>query len=88
MLKSQMNPARLLRMLKRAIKATTWERIGAAWIGRNSTRSITTPARNESATESTKATQNGSPHAISCQAIKVENIAISPCAKLRWSIAW
>ena len=28
------------------------------------------------------------PHCINCQAMKVENIAISPCAKLRLSMAW
>ena len=30
----------------------------------------------------------GMPQVINCQAMKVENIAISPWAKLKWSIAW
>ena len=47
-----------------------------------------TPAANESAMVPANAIQYGMPHCISCQAMKVENIAISPWAKFRWSIAW
>ena len=55
--KFQIWPAELLRMLNNAMKATTWLRTGAFWIGRNSTRSIRTPATNDTMTVSTKATQ-------------------------------
>ncbi len=86
--KSQISPAELLRIENSAIKATSWLRIGALWIGRNRTRSIATPPTNDNPTAAAKAPQYGTPHCIICQARKVENIAISPCAKLRWSIAW
>ena len=65
------------------MKATTWLRIGASWIGLSTTRSISTPAANEITMVAPKASQYGTPHWISCQAMKVENIAISPCAKFR-----
>ena len=55
--KSQISPAELLRMLKSAIKATSWLRIGALWIGRNSTRSIATPPTKDNATAAAKAPQ-------------------------------
>ena len=83
-----MKPAPELRIASSAMKATTWLRIGASWIGFSTTRSITTPAANEIAMVSAKASQYGMPHWINCQAMKVENIAISPWAKFRWSIAW
>ena len=52
-------------------------------------RSITTPAANEIAiVMQRRRPSRARPIASSCQAMKVENIAISPCAKLRWSIAW
>ena len=87
--KFQISPAELFRMLNSAMKATSCVSTGALWIGRNSTRSISTPPTNDTSDRpATKAPQYGTPHCISCQAIKVENIAISPCAKLRWSIAW
>ena len=86
-LKSQMKPARLLRMPNSAMNTTMWLRIGASWIGRNNTRSTSTPNTNEIISVTRNATQYGVPSCISCQAMKVENIAISPCAKLRWSIA-
>jgi len=65
-----------------------WLSTGASWIGRSTTRSISTPAANEMTMVAPNATQYGKPHWMSCQAMKVENIAISPCAKFRWSIAW
>ncbi len=69
------------------MKATIWLSTGALWIGRNNIRSIATPPTNDSATAPINASQYGSPHWIICQARKVENIAISPWAKFRWSIA-
>jgi hypothetical protein len=86
--KSQMNPARLLRMAKSAMNTATWLSTGAFWIGLNTTRSIATPATKDTGMVTRKASQNGRPHCKSCQAMKVENIAISPWAKFRWSIAW
>ena len=88
MVKSQISPSALFRMLKRAMKATSWLNIGALWMGLNKTRSMAMPPTNDNATAAPKATQYGQPHWIICQARKVENVAISPCAKLRWSIAW
>ena len=88
MVKSQMKPARLLRMPNNAMKTTIWLNSEALRSGLNTTRSIATPAAKEMAMVRKKATQYGMPHCISCQAMKVENIAISPCAKLRLSIAW
>ena len=55
---------------------------GARSIGRISVRSTSTPPRNESPSVRKNAPQYGIPHSISCQAMKVENVAISPCAKL------
>ena len=88
MVQSQMKPAPLLRIESSAMNATTWLSTGASWIGLSTTRSISTPAANEMTMVAPKASQYGKPHWISCQAMKVENIAISPWAKFRWSIAW
>ncbi len=74
-------------MLNKAKKATRLARIDAWCNGLNKIRSIATPPMNDRITTATKATQYGVPQWISCQATKVENVAISPCAKLRWSIA-
>ena len=87
MVQSQMKPAALLMIESSAMNATTWLKIGASWIGLSTMRSIRRPAANEMTIVAPKASQNGQPHWMSCQAMKVENIAISPCAKLRWSIA-
>ena len=70
-----------------AMKPATLVRIGALASGLNSKRSMTIPPAKENASVSTNAPQYGTPHCISCQETKVENIAISPWAKLRWSIA-
>src|SRR3954471_10519228 len=86
--KSQIRPATLLMMEYRAMKPATLVRIGAFASGLNSTRSIAMPPANENIRVSTNAPQYGTPHCMSCHEMKVENIAISPCAKLRWSIAW
>ena len=51
-------------------------------------RSTATPPAKESATVSGITSQYGRPQSSSCQAMKVENIAISPWAKFRWWIAW
>ena len=88
MVQSQMKPAPLLMMVSSAMNAATWLSTGACSIGRSTTRSMTTPAANESAMVPANAIQYGMPHCISCQPMKVENIAISPWAKFRWSIAW
>ncbi len=86
--KSQIRPATELMIANSAMKPATLVRIGALASGLNSSRSITMPPANEKASVSTKAPQYGMPHCIICQEMKVENIAISPWAKLRWSIAW
>ncbi len=88
MVKSQIRPATLLMMANSAMKPATVVRIGACASGLNRMRSIAMPPTNEIASVSTKATQYGTPHWISCQAMKVENIAISPWAKFRLSMAW
>ena len=85
--KSQIRPALELMIENSAMKPAICTRIEAVASGRNSARSIAMPPMNEMTTESAKATQYGTPHSRSCQAMKVENIAISPCAKFRWSIA-
>ena len=47
MVKSQMKPARLLRIANSAMKTTTWLSTGASWIGLKTTRSIAAPATKE-----------------------------------------
>src|SRR5262249_59468062 len=86
--KFQISPSVLLRMLNNAMNATSWLRIGALWIGRNRIRSTTMPPTNDTITATAKASQYGWSQAISCQAIKAENVAISPWAEFRGSIAW
>ncbi len=51
-------------------------------IGRINVRSIETPPRNESPSVRKNAPQYGIPHSSNCHAMNVENVAISPCAKL------
>jgi hypothetical protein len=55
---------------------------GAFSTGRISTRSIATPPANAIPSTMGKAAQNESPWFISDHAMKVVNVAISPCAKL------
>src|SRR6201989_698830 len=88
MVKSQIKPATLLMMANSEMKPATLVRIGAFANGLNNSRSMMMPPAKENATVSTNAPQYGTPHCINCQAVKVENIAISPWAKLRWSIGW
>src|ERR1700750_1525830 len=83
--KSQIKPAQELMIENSAMKPATLVRIGAFASGLNRARSITMPPAKEKASVRTKAPQYGTPHCISCQEMKVENIAISPWAKLRWS---
>ena len=47
MVKSQMKPARLLRIANSAMKTTTWLSTGASWIGLKTIRSIAAPATKE-----------------------------------------
>src|SRR5215210_7180567 len=86
--KSQVRPATLLTIANNAMKPATLVRTGALASGLNNIRSMAMPPANENASVRRKAHQYGTPHCISCQAMNVENIAISPWAKLRWSIAW
>jgi hypothetical protein len=56
--------------------------------GRITVRSSATPPANESASVRKNAPQNGIPLcSMSAQATKVENMAISPCAKLMTRVA-
>ena len=88
MVKSKIRPGTLLMMANNAMKPATLVRIGAFASGLNSSRSMMTPPANEITSVSRKAHQYGTPHSINCHAMNVENIAISPWAKFRWSIAW
>src|ERR1700692_4582556 len=83
MVKSQIRPAQLLMIANSAMKPATLVRIGAFAKGLNNRRSIAMPPMKERTSVSRKAPQYGTPHCINCQDTKVENIAISPCAKLR-----
>ena len=57
-------------------------------MGRMMANSTAAPSTKDSATVARKAHQYGSPACSSAQAMKVENMAISPCAKLMWCVAW
>ena len=81
--KSQVSPATLLTMANKAMNPATLVRTGALASGLNKARSMAMPPANEKASVIRKAHQYGTPHCISCQAMKVENIAISPWAKFR-----
>jgi hypothetical protein len=70
-------------MANKAMNTTTCDSTGARWIGRKRTRSMAMPATKENAAVPTNATQYGAPHCMTCQVMKVENIAISPCAKFK-----
>ena len=75
-------------MANSAMKTTTWLKTGAFDSGRKNDALDRHAGDERNAMVTPNATQNGTPHCISCQAMKVENIAISPCAKLMCSIAW
>src|ERR1041385_1279515 len=83
MVKSQIRPATLLMMANSAMKPATLVNTGAFASGLNKSRSIRMPPAKENIRVSRNAHQYGTPHCISCQDMKVENIAISPCAKFR-----
>src|SRR5579859_1126316 len=83
MVKSQIRPEHELMIENSAMKPATLVRMGAFASGLNSTRSSAMPPTKEKAIVITKAHQYGIPHCINCQEMKVENVAISPCAKLR-----
>ena len=51
-------------------------------------RCTSSPPANETATVKKNAPQYGQPAWISAQAMKVLKVAISPCAKLMWCVAW
>src|ERR1700741_4950067 len=80
MVKSQIRPATELTMGNRAMKPATLVSTGAFASGLNSSRSIRMPPAKDIASVSRNAHQYGTPHCINCQEMKVENIAISPCA--------
>src|ERR1044072_769021 len=87
MVKSQIRPATLLMMANSAMKPATLVRIGAFASGLNKSRSIRSAPGNAKCRLERDAAKYGTPYCINCQDRKVENIAISPCAKFRWSIA-
>src|SRR3954470_4725059 len=88
MVKSQIRPATELTMANSAMKPATLVSTGAFASGLDSSRSMMMPPAKDIASVRMKAPQYGTPHCIICQDMKVENIAISPWAKFRWSIAW
>jgi len=67
---------------KRPSVTITTVSTGARSTGRITARSSATPPANEIASVRKNASQNESPWWTSDHAMKVENIAISPCAKL------
>ena len=78
----QIQRAAPLTRKKRPSVTITTVSTGARSTGLITTRSIPTPPKNEIATVRKKAAQYERPWWTSDQAMKVENIAISPCAKL------
>ena len=80
--KPQIQPAALLMRMKSpsvTIRIVSWS---ASSTGRISTRSTTMPPTKESTKVTSRASPSGTPPSTSPQAMKVENIAISPWAKL------
>jgi hypothetical protein len=70
------------------MNTTTMDSSGAPCMGRITANSTTAPITNDSATVMANAAQYGSPWLMSIHATKVENIAISPWAKLMCCVAW
>ena len=70
------------------MKTITLVSTGARSTGRKISRWIATPTANETPTVTTNAAQYGQPRCSSSHAMKVEKVAISPCAKLIWCVAW
>ena len=80
--KPQIQPAaELMRMNSPSVTIRIVSGSGSS-TGRISMRSIAIPPRNESTSAQTSASPSGSPPSTSPQAMNVENIAISPWAKL------
>ena len=78
----QIQPVRPLSAISPPSVTITSVSTEARSIGRINVRSIATPPRNDSPSVRKNAPQYGTPHSISCHARKVENVAISPWAKL------
>ena len=75
-------------MTRSAIVAITTVSSPARWSGRITVWWMPTPPRNEMPSVKTNAGQNDQPwFAISAHAMYVENIPISPCAKLMTWVA-
>ncbi|MCY1525931.1 hypothetical protein D9M68_609320 [compost metagenome] len=70
------------------MNTTTTDSAGLSCMGRITVNSTTAASTKDKATVATKAAQYGRPACMRLQAMKVENIAISPCAKLMWCVAW
>ena len=82
MLKPQIQPAAELTTMNRPSVTITRLSGLPPSTGRISTRSTTMPAAKANASAPTTASPSGTPASASAQATNVENIAISPCAKL------
>jgi hypothetical protein len=80
----KIHPAMLWKMTSSPMKTTTMLNSGAWCSGRITANSTTAPSTKDTATVAKNATQYGTPAWIMVQARKVENIAISPCAKFTW----
>jgi hypothetical protein len=78
----QIHAAPLLSRSSNPIVTVTTVSTGACSTGRMTARSISTPPINEIASVRRNASQYVTPRSISSQQTNVENIAISPCAKL------
>ncbi|MNE88897.1 hypothetical protein D3C80_1862500 [compost metagenome] len=70
------------------MKTTTTDSAGLSCMGRITVNSTTAASTKDSTTVAKKAAQYGRPAWIRLQAMKVENMAISPWAKLMWCVAW
>ena len=82
----QMAPAIEWKIASSPMNTTTEERIGASCNGLRIMRSMSTPMMKEMTITAASASQKFQPNWMSCHVRYVENIAISPCAKLRWSV--
>ena len=85
---SKIQPDSALKISSRPMNTITLVSTGAFSTGRKIMRCSTSPAVNEIATVARNAAQYDQPLWINAQAMKVLNVAISPCAKLMWCVAW
>ena len=83
MVNSQIQPATLFKMTNRPMNTMIWLKTGAFSTGLTMVRSMSTPAPKDTATAKMKASHTGKPIPRNVQAMNVENIAISPWAKLK-----